>query len=143
MSSRKSTRQRRTNDGRVTQSSLAIDRVRVDRGYCLSDPAPPFAAAAQLAVACGASSGNGATIPMLAMMLSQNLGRPVIDKSGLTGSYDFQLTWTPDVQVTPADVTAGPSLFTAITDQLGLKLESKKGPVQVYVIEKVEQPTEN
>jgi len=83
---------------------------------------------------------------MLTMMLSQNLGRPVIDQTGLNGLYDFHLTWTPDAglsQAAPAASENGPSLFTALTDQLGLKLESKKSPVQVYVVEKIEQPKEN
>jgi uncharacterized protein (TIGR03435 family) len=89
----------------------------------------------------GTASGDGATIPMLAMMLSQHLDRPVIDQTGLTGLYDFHLTWTPDLQASPN--ANGPSLFTALTDQLGVKLESTKGPVTVYVIEKIEQPKEN
>jgi uncharacterized protein (TIGR03435 family) len=95
----------------------------------------------------GELTGIGATIQMLLLPLSSTLGRPVIDETGVTGQYDFHLTWTPDVQATTnAALTApdtGPSLFTAITDQLGLKLESKKGPVQVYVVEKIEQPKEN
>lgn len=81
-------------------------------------------------------------------LLSQQLGRPVKDETGLKGQYDFKLTWTPDVfsPDAPPGVTApenAGSLFTALTDQLGLKLESKKGPVLVYVIEKIEQPKEN
>lgn len=74
-------------------------------------------------------------------LLSQQLGRPVKDETGLKGQYDFHLTWTPDLQASPS--TNGLSLFTALTDQLGLKLESTKGPVTVYVIEKIRQPTEN
>jgi uncharacterized protein (TIGR03435 family) len=95
----------------------------------------------------GDLTGVGSTIQMLLLPFSSILGRPVIDETGLTGQYDFHLTWTPDVQAAPNGAPAasdtGPSLFTALTDQLGLKLESKKGPVQVYVIEKIEQPKEN
>ena len=59
-------------------------------------------------------------------------------KPVLTGQYDFQLDWTPD-----SEPASGPSIFTALTEQLGLRLESTKGPVQVYVIEKIEHPSEN
>ena len=63
-------------------------------------------------------------------------GRPVHDETGLSGEYDFGLEWAPD-----SDASAtGPSIFTALTDQLGLRLESAKGPVQDYVIEKIEHP---
>ena len=74
------------------------------------------------------------------------LDRPVIDKTGLTGKFDFDLTWRPDLQqvggqgVTNSDV---PDIFTALQEQLGLKLESSKGPVEVLVIDSVSRPTEN
>jgi uncharacterized protein (TIGR03435 family) len=98
----------------------------------------------------GELTSVGATMQMLLMPLSQMLGRPVIDETGLTGQYDFHLTWAPDLSLSPATPEGvlaasegGPSLFTALTDQLGLKLDSKKGPVTVYVVEKIEQPKEN
>ncbi len=87
----------------------------------------------------GHVEGNGATISMLRDMLSRDLGHPVSDETGLAGQYDFKLDWTPDSDTSGT----GPSIFTALTDQLGLRLESKKGPVQVYVIEKIEHPSEN
>ena len=81
---------------------------------------------------------------MLADNLSNTLGRPIDDGSGLTGQYDFKLDWAPDLGSPPdhPDDT-GPSIFSALTDQLGLSLKSTKGPVQVYVIEKIEHPSEN
>ncbi|HEX3878250.1 MAG TPA: M56 family metallopeptidase [Bryobacteraceae bacterium] len=93
-------------------------------------------------------TGVGATIAILAGHLSVVLGRPVKDETGLDGRYDFKLEWTPDSPEEPspeAPITAeaGPSIFTAITEQLGLRLESKKGPVPVYVIEKIDKPSEN
>jgi uncharacterized protein (TIGR03435 family) len=90
-------------------------------------------------------TGTDATVAMLAQLLAQLLDRPVHDETGLTGQYDFKLDWTPDPAPSDAssNSTLGPSLFTAITDQLGLRIESAKGPVQVYVIEKVEHPSEN
>jgi bla regulator protein blaR1 len=87
----------------------------------------------------GHVEGTGATISMLTGMLSRDLGHPVNEESGLGGQYDFKLDWTPDSDTSGT----GPSIFTALTDQLGLRLESKKGPVLVYVIEKVERPSEN
>jgi len=95
----------------------------------------------------------------LVRQLSLPLGRTVLDKTGLTGDYDFNLQWTPDENqlsmlegteggqqgtgnAPPPDST-GPSIFTAIQEQLGLKLESQKGPGQVLVIDHVEEPSEN
>jgi uncharacterized protein (TIGR03435 family) len=68
-------------------------------------------------------------------------GRTVVDKTGLIGNYDFDLKWTPDDQQgTP---NAGPTLFTALEEQLGLKLEPSKGPVDTLVIDHIEKPSEN
>lgn len=69
--------------------------------------------------------------------LSEALDRPVIDKTGVAGSFDVRLEWTSD------DKQAGPSIFTALQEQLGLKLESHKGPVEMLVVEHVERPSEN
>jgi uncharacterized protein (TIGR03435 family) len=77
-------------------------------------------------------------LPQLANALTPVLGRVVLENTGLKGLYKFALTWAPD------DPTAdGPSIFTAIQEQLGLKLESTKGPVQVLVIEHAQKPSEN
>jgi bla regulator protein blaR1 len=89
------------------------------------------------------------------LTLSQVLGRKVVDKTGLTGFFDIRLQWTPDPgQNTgpfgpmpggpppPAD-PAGPSIFTALQEQLGLRLESSKGPVEVVVIDSIDKPSEN
>jgi uncharacterized protein (TIGR03435 family) len=80
-------------------------------------------------------------IGSLAFALSDDLARKVVDKTGLTGNYDIDLKWTPDDKQS-AD-NAGPSLFTALEEQLGLKLESAKGPVYVFIIDHVEKPSEN
>jgi uncharacterized protein (TIGR03435 family) len=73
-----------------------------------------------------------------------------VDKTGLKGLYDVKLEWTPDAglaaPVNPgAAVSApdGPSLFTALEEQLGLKLEPSKGPLPVLVIDSIERPSEN
>jgi len=70
-------------------------------------------------------------------------GRYLIDKTGLTGRYDFELHWTPDD--TPADsgLASGPSIFTAVQEQLGLKLEPAKAPVDVLVVDSAQPPTPN
>jgi uncharacterized protein (TIGR03435 family) len=94
-------------------------------------------------------------MPMLVEQLSRTLGRNVIDKTGLTGKYDVKLNWTPDEsqpaafpggdgpRTDAATPETGPSLFTAIQEQLGLKLESQKGPVEVIVVDHIEKATEN
>ncbi len=101
------------------------------------------------------STGTG--MSGLVRLLSGQLGRTVVDKTGLTGDYDFKLDWTPDEMASaitkggnpaPGDNSstpdsAGPSLFTALEEQLGLKLEATKGPVDVIVIDQLEQPSAN
>ena len=73
---------------------------------------------------------------------SRELGRPVTEEAGLTGQYDLKLDSSPDLNLRASDAP-GSSIFTALTGQLGLRLQSKKGPVVVYVIEKIHQPSEN
>ena len=109
----------------------------------------------------GELSGTKIPIAMLLQQLAQQLGRTVVDKTGLTGEYDFTLTWTPQPGEGGAGFSPGPlgpggpeggpppsdangaSIFTAVQEQLGLKLESEKGPVEILVLDRVEQPTEN
>jgi uncharacterized protein (TIGR03435 family) len=74
----------------------------------------------------------------LAFSLSGAADRIVIDKTGLTGEYEIELTWAPDGQP-----DAGPSIFTAVQEQLGLKLEPAKAPLDVVVIDHLERPSEN
>lgn len=74
--------------------------------------------------------------------LTVQLKSPVVDRTGLTGFYNYTLRWTPD-DGTPAAAEDGPSIFTAIQEQLGLKLERTKAPVQVLVVDHVERPSSN
>jgi bla regulator protein blaR1 len=104
----------------------------------------------------GQLDGRRMAMSMLAQQLAQQLGRPVIDKTGLTGQYDIILNWTPEPgqgggpfggppppdAIQAAD-SSGPSIFTALQEQLGLRLESQKGPVPILVIDSVEKPSEN
>ena len=81
--------------------------------------------------------GTQVTAAMLAKVLGDQLGRTVRDETGLQGVFDFTLQWEPEME-------GGVSLFTAIQEQLGLKLEGRKGPVEVLVIDHAESvPAEN
>jgi uncharacterized protein (TIGR03435 family) len=108
----------------------------------------------------GTSSGigqlqaNSATLADIAQVMTQEasdeLGRVVIDKTGVDGKYDIWLKWTPDLgssgsngPESSAPPSSGPSIFTAVQEQLGLKLESTRGPVHVLVIDSVEMPSDN
>jgi len=78
----------------------------------------------------------------LAQILQFRVGRPVIDRTGLKGRYDFNLQWTTDESRAPA-VDAPPGIFTAIQEQIGLKLEPVKAPADVLVVDAVERPGAN
>jgi uncharacterized protein (TIGR03435 family) len=91
-------------------------------------------------------TARGVTMDRLASVLSQQgLGRVVLDNTGLTGRYDFKLTWASDsVAADPNSTdTSGPSIFTAVSEQLGLKLEPQKGPVPVLIVDHIEVPSAN
>lgn len=102
-----------------------------------------------LNVSAGGFTGRGATIGMIARVLSQILRRPVHDETGLRGSYDFTLQWTPDgftggqdAPSSPVD-GAAPSLYAALQEQLGLRLEPRKGSIEFVVVERAEKPAGN
>ncbi|MGA9981779.1 MAG: TIGR03435 family protein [Candidatus Sulfotelmatobacter sp.] len=96
-------------------------------------------------------SGNKITIDMLVAFLDQSVDRKVVNQTGLKGVFDFTLEFAPEVgpgsqALGTADVpdsSPAPSLFTALKEQLGLKLKSTKGPVDVVVIDHVEEPSAN
>lgn len=88
--------------------------------------------------------GSDHTLRLLVEQLSRSLGRIVIDKTGLDGRYDLTLKWvSDDLASAGPNAPSGPSLFTALPEQLGLKLESEKGPVTILVIDRVDLPSEN
>jgi uncharacterized protein (TIGR03435 family) len=120
----------------------------------------PVGGAGMMRMGPGELTGQGVPVTFLVHQLSQQLGRSVLDQTGLKGNYDFTLKWTPDpssgamIQGPPGGApgpdnappppdASGPSIFTAVQEQLGLKLESTKGPVEILVIDHVEQPSEN
>ena len=94
---------------------------------------------------------TGVAMTDLARNLAPFAGRPVVDKTGLSGVYDVDLTWTPEQGPAGADGTATPpapstdgvSLFTAVQEQLGLKLDAQLAPVEVLVIESAQRPVED
>jgi uncharacterized protein (TIGR03435 family) len=97
-------------------------------------------------------TGADASMDVFANVLAAMLGRSVVDKTGLKGKYEFTLDWTPDPgqggfgpagPPPPSDGPSGPSIYTALQEQLGLKLESAKGPVEMIVIDHAEKPDAN
>jgi len=76
---------------------------------------------------------------VLASTLGGRLDRMVIDNTGLTGGYDLTLEWAQN----PSADSTEPSLFTALQEQVGLKLESTKAPVEIIVIDNIDRPSEN
>jgi uncharacterized protein (TIGR03435 family) len=124
-------------------------------------PPPPGPPQPGESIPCGVRIGpgaltmGGAPLSQFANSLGMFAGRIVLDRTGLAGNYDINLTWTPDqmaqrppgapdplvngVAVDPN----GPSLFTAVQEQLGLKLDSQRGPVETLVVDRAEKPVEN
>lgn len=96
----------------------------------------------------GRMTAGGTSMARLAQSMSRLAGRIVVDRTGLTGGFDLDLEFTPDPAAAAQPPAAGgdanlPSLFTALEEQLGLKLQPQRGPVEVLVIDRVERPTEN
>jgi uncharacterized protein (TIGR03435 family) len=89
----------------------------------------------------GRISNRAVPLKYLSTNLSSVLGRPVIDKTGLDGKYDYVVTYAPDDR--PASDATEPSLFTALQEQLGLRLQSGRSPVKVLVIDHAEKPDAN
>ena len=121
-------------------------------------PGAPFAPGER--PQCGGRGGfgqmiaGGLTMAQFVTQLSQMTGRMVVDRTGLAGGYDIDLKWNPTadqlavtplppgVELPPVDPSV-PSLFTALEEQLGLGLDSDRAPVEVLVIDSIEQPTDN
>ncbi len=102
----------------------------------------------------GELNGANVKVAMIADQLSRIVGRSVIDKTGLTGSYDFNLKYLPEgaapmgrgpesAEASAPSDSQMPSIFAAVQEQLGLKLEGQKGPVDLYIIDRLEKPSEN
>ena len=86
----------------------------------------------------GRITGHKITVKMLAGWLGDRVGRPVVDKTGIAGEFDFDLIWTPD-----DSQEMGPALPTALEEQLGLKLDTERAPVEIVKVREVALPTAN
>ena len=140
-------------DGRlgpnIKKSDLDCDAIQAARRAGSKEPPP---ATSNGAPACGFSmSGAGPGLELLmgarplsalAGSIGSSAGRVVVDKTGLKGNYDMTLNYAPQAG---ADVAPGdsPNVFTALQEQLGLKLESDRAPLKILVIDRIERPTEN
>jgi len=123
--------------------------------YVPGAPPPPEARQCAFRVGYGVLTGRGVPMQTLAYSIQNfyGIGRLVVDRTGLTGGYDMDMEWAPLTQFRqpgnldpPADaadrpVNAGPTIFVALKDQLGLSLDSSRGPVPTVAIERVEKPT--
>lgn len=103
---------------------------------------------------CGRLVGRRVTADAIATMLSRQVDHAVFNRTGLSGEYDFQLDFTPDsgpCRMAPdnlgaspaADPSGRPTIYTAVQQQLGLKLESSRGHVELLIIDRVEKPSDN
>jgi uncharacterized protein (TIGR03435 family) len=87
----------------------------------------------------GTFTGGGIDLSTLVVILGAASGRPVLDRTGLTGGFDVDLKWTPELQ----DRADAVSIFTAVQEQLGLKLENATAPLDVSVVDRIERPSQN
>ena len=114
-------------------------------------PNEPGTTGANMDISEGSLSGDSIPMAMFVSFLSQQVGRTVINKTGLTGRYAIELRWAPDRAIGPfgeAGASASTdsseaSFFTAVQEQLGLRLESGRAPVDFFVIDHIEKPSEN
>src|SRR6185437_14458566 len=116
-------------------------------GAKLTEAKPDSQKGSGLRSSRGKIEGHGATMKMLVGTLSPKQeigGRLMVDDTGLSGKYDFELNWSPeDLAAHTESDAGGPSLFTALQEQLGLKVEQKKSPVDCIVIDHVEMPSKD
>ncbi len=125
-------------------------RIRPSTADC---SAPQPAAVADSPAACGTRlalgtlSARGRTLAEIGGILSQFVQRPISDQTGIPGAFEFDLTWTPElppnipVDQVPAVDPDRPELFTAIQEQLGLRLQATRGPVPALVVDRAERPS--
>jgi uncharacterized protein (TIGR03435 family) len=85
----------------------------------------------------------GLLTPSLTGLLSEVVDRTVVNKTALMGAFDFHMEWAPLLMSPVQSNNEGPSIFTAVQEQLGLKLEAAKGPVDFLVIDHAEKPSDN
>jgi uncharacterized protein (TIGR03435 family) len=108
-------------------------------------PGNPCRLSGTIGAVSGSLTATGQTMPDFAGYLGRNVDRPVVDRTGLPGRFDFEMAWTADDTrgLTTDDVSRQNDrgiLFTALIEQLGLRLEASRGPVEFLVIDRVERP---
>ena len=135
----------------VYELATAKGGIKFKEGKCVGEPSRTNPCGGTFLSVRGDMRSREISVREFGNALSGYLGRTVVDKTGLTGKYDFDLQWTPDdtmprgpgdAGATPPDPN-GPSLFTAMQEQLGLELKAAKGPVEMLVIDHVERPDAN
>jgi uncharacterized protein (TIGR03435 family) len=84
--------------------------------------------------------GTGVSMSEFARRLSRSIGIPVVDGTGLTGAFDLKLTWPMDDRFVGRGASASPTIFTALQEQLGLRLQPGRGPVEMLVVDRAEKP---
>jgi uncharacterized protein (TIGR03435 family) len=159
-------RKDRTLGDRIKQSGAECRRITPPPGVPLPPPPPPGPAGGIRPIlpkdldtrrACGAMaiagwlSARSISMERFAQVLSVYTRRPVLDRTTLEGEFDIDLSFTPEFETVgpltpgggPPPNQDGPSLFTAVQEQLGLKLESQRAPIDVLVVDRLERPSEN
>ena len=125
---------------------LPLFELSVDRRGSKVPPVKDPAAKPDVRLGPGSIQLTNNTAATFASQLSYSLNRPVVDRTNLSGKFDFALRWTPDPSETadqPAATPNGPSIFTAVSEQLGLRLKAERGPVEVIVVDDAQLPPAN
>jgi len=132
----------------LRRSDFDCDAIRKARSAGSKGPFPPTGNGAPACTIQGRGADDmqvllgGGPLSLLIGFISSDAGRVIVDKTGLTGNYEATLRYTPQGSTdTPAD--RSPGLFTALQEQLGLKLEADRAPLRVLVIDRIERPSEN
>jgi uncharacterized protein (TIGR03435 family) len=134
---------------REEQREMPVFALEVEKGGLRMKAAEPLGNVNMNGGAAGSTiSGKGVTMPRLAGILSGIASRPVNDETGLDGAYDVELKYSlemaaPDAGAPARDPSTSPSLFTALKEQLGLRLTGKRGSAAVWVVVRAEKPGEN
>jgi uncharacterized protein (TIGR03435 family) len=126
---------------RETKETSGYALVVAKGGPKLKEPTVARSGDGSISAGRGRLTGQKAPLSMLAGQLTRMVGGTVADETGLEGGFDFNLEWTPEE--TPADLASAPSIFTAIQEQLGLRLEARKERTEIIVIDHVEKPDAN
>ena len=123
-----------------TRQASYLALVKGPKGLKIEEADPASSGAINNTFHSGHIDSKGVYLPVLATVLSRFMHQPVLDMTELKGRYAVKLDWTPDdVERTAAAVDSGPTIYTALRQQLGLKLESRKGPLDVLVVDQAER----